>query len=326
MQRYADRPINTYSIGFDRQAGVPDETDVARRTAEAIGTRHHTITVDDAYVERIFDSFIRSIDQPSIDGINTYMVSGETAREMKVALSGLGGDEIFAGYPHFNLIRQSCRRGKGVFSRLGAAIHARRPNRFTRPLAFAGLREEEAIDEQRRIHKDLTAVLSRPSERKAPPVYQGLSPLQKISKAELDRYLLSTLLRDGDSLSMAHALELRPVLLDHELVELAFGLSDSFKIRDGQLKSIFIDSVRDLIPEEVWQRRKTGFDMPYPRWMNGRLNEKFKELLRQPQAQQLFTAEYLRSLEDRVAQRKTKRADWMALVFLSWIEQYGVAV
>jgi asparagine synthase (glutamine-hydrolysing) len=254
------------------------------------------------------------------------MVSGETAREMKVALSGLGGDEIFAGYPHFNLIRQSCRRGKGVFSRLGAAIHARRPNRFTRPLAFAGLREEEAIDEQRRIHKDLTAVLSRPSERKAPPVYQGLSPLQKISKAELDRYLLSTLLRDGDSLSMAHALELRPVLLDHELVELAFGLSDSFKIRDGQLKSIFIDSVRDLIPEEVWQRRKTGFDMPYPRWMNGRLNEKFKKLLRQPQAQQLFTAEYLRSLEDRVAQRKTKRADWMALVFLSWIEQYGVAV
>ncbi len=102
-----------------------------------------------------------------------------------------------------------------------------------------------------------------------------ISPIQKISKFELDNYLLNTLLRDADVLSMANSLEVRPILLDHKLVEFAFSLNDSYKIRDGQLKSIFVDSIKDIIPFEVWQRKKSGFEMPFAIWMNGILIKGF---------------------------------------------------
>ena len=327
MKHYSDKQINTFSLGFKHKTNVEDETDIAKRSAKYLGCKHHSIKIDDDYVVSIFDDYIDSIDQPSIDGINTYIVSLETAKEMKVALSGLGGDEIFAGYPHFKTISEYSNQEKGLTSFLGQKLNKIRPNRFTNKYEFIGLEEEVSIEKQRIINKDLTKILINNSKLKINnSKLNKLSSIQKISTNEIENYMLNTLLRDNDILSMAHSLEVRPMLLDHKLVELGFSLKDDFKVRDGFLKSVFVDSVKDIIPSEVWQRKKTGFEMPFTAWMNDGLNDKFKRVLNSDKAESIFVKDYVNALKSRVNEKKVKRNDWMSFVFLCWLERYEVEI
>jgi asparagine synthase (glutamine-hydrolysing) len=326
MKNLSNSEINTFSIGFKDGNSTHDETDVASRTAKYLGCKHHNIRIDDNYVFNIFDNFIESMDQPSIDGINTYIVSLETAKKMKVALSGLGGDEIFAGYPHFETIQNYSAKNKTITSYLGEKLNNIRPNRFTNKYGFFGLDEVAATNKQRIINSNLSNILNKYVIETKSLTYEGLSPIQKISKSEIDGYMLNTLLRDNDINSMSHSLEVRPVLLDHKLLELAFSLSDEFKVRDGMLKSIFIDSMKDLIPNEVWSRRKTGFEMPFKSWMNGRMNEKFMKAINTNKAPKIFKDSFLASLNTRIVNRNLNSLDWMSLVFLSWLDQYEVEI
>jgi len=326
MKKYTSKTINTFSIGFKNKTSVIDETEIASRSAKYLGTNHHNIKIDDAYVLNIFDDFIDSIDQPTIDGINTFIVSLETAKKVKVALSGLGGDEVFAGYPHFKTIKKYSSQKKGLISIIGEKLNAMRPNRFTNKYKLIGLNEEVAINIQRMINNDLNKILKTFEIQNEILLYENLSSIQKISKHEIDNYMLNTLLRDTDILSMAHSLELRPVLLDHKLVEFVFSLEDDFKIRDGILKSIFIDSVKDIIPNEVWQRKKTGFEMPFAEWMNGKLNNKFKEVIENKKANIIFNDRFLNLLRKRLEDKKLKRNDWMYFIFLSWLYRMEIEI
>jgi asparagine synthase (glutamine-hydrolysing) len=335
MKKYSDKQINTFSLGFKHKINIEDETDIASRSAKQLGCKHHNIKIDDTYVKHIFDDFIGSIDQPSIDGINTYIVSRETAKEMKVALSGLGGDEIFAGYPHFKTINKCSQKKKGATSFIGQQLNKIRANRFTNKYEYVGEDESLALNKLRTINRDLSKILKNNStltEENAlgckiqNSKFKELSSIQKISKAEIDNYMLNTLLRDNDVLSMAHSLEVRPILLDHKLVELAFSLHDSFKVRDGMLKSVFVDSVKDIIPSEVWQRKKTGFEMPVVNWMNGGLNKDFVQVAYSQNANKIFNQNYLKNLQDRVKSKNLKRVDWMSFVFLSWFYKYDIEI
>jgi len=325
MKKYTDKQINTFSVGFKNKTDVVDEADIASRSAKFLGASHHDIKIDEAYVVDIFDEFIECIDQPCIDGINTYIVSHETAKEMKVALSGLGGDEIFAGYPHFKTISEYSAKRDGIISLIGKQLNRIRSNRFTNKYEFYGLDEFEATQYQRTINKDLSKILKKtlPAANYSLPT-MDLSSIQKISKSEIDNYLLNTLLRDNDVLSMSHSLEVRPILLDHKLVELAFSLDDNFKVKKGFLKSVFVDSVKDIIPNEVWQRKKTGFEMPFASWMNGGLNDIFKKVVESKKANIIFDDEFLRSLKNRVKSKILKRNDWMSFIFLCWLDRVEV--
>ena len=145
---------------------------------------------------------------------------------------------------------------------------------------------------KRCINSDLNQILINPLNNS----YSMAQLSQfKISKYEIDNYLLNTLLRDNDVLSMAHSLEVRPVLLDHKLVELIFSLNDNFKIKNGLLKSILIDSVKDIIPSEVYNKSKMGFAMPFVRWMNEPLNKKFESVVFDANANIYFNQEYLKN-------------------------------
>ena len=317
LMREFKKDINTFSVGFSERVGVVDESEIAKRVAKFFGTKHHSIKINSDYVKKIFDEFILSIDMPSIDGINTFIVSKEASKKVKVAISGLGGDEIFGGYPHFKFIIQK----KPFFAKVAKFIHSINPNRFTNPYKFVGLDEFESVELQRSVN--LEKVLKGEFNFEIFKE-QNLTPLQKITLFEIRNYLLNTLLRDSDVLSMANSLELRPVLLDHKLVEFAFWLRDDFKIRDGRMKAVFVDAIKDLIPKEVYTRKKSGFEMPYVFWMNGIFNKEFLSLLEDKTLEEIFEKSYLENLKKRVKFKKTQRRDWMMWIFLKYLKHYKV--
>ncbi|MEO1958044.1 MAG: asparagine synthase (glutamine-hydrolyzing) [Nautiliaceae bacterium] len=317
LMREFKKDINTFSVGFSERVGVVDESEVAKRVAKFFSTKHHSIKINSDYVRKIFDEFILSLDMPSIDGINTFIVSKETSKKVKVAISGLGGDEIFGGYSHFKFIIQK----KPFFAKVAKFIHSIKPNRFTNPYKFVGLDEFESVELQRSVN--LEKVLKGKFNFEIFKE-QNLTPLQKITLFEIRNYLLNTLLRDSDVLSMANSLELRPVLLDHKLVEFAFWLRDDFKIRDGRMKAVFVDAIKDLIPKEVYTRKKSGFEMPYVFWMNRVFNKEFLSLLEDKTLEKIFEKNYLENLKKRVKFKKTQRRDWMMWIFLKYLKHYKV--
>ena len=148
----------------------------------------------------------------------------------------------------------------------------------------------------------------------------AFSPLQNVSLAECVGYLRDTLLRDNDAVSMWYGLEVRPVLLDQTLVQLALQLPDNFKVRDGRLKAVFIDSVRDLLPIEVWQRKKTGFELPVVRWMNGVLQPQIYDLWKTEAAITIFTPKFVQNQLRKAECFQLERRDWLLFILLSWLQ------
>ncbi len=321
MAKYSNKPIKTFSVGFSGKVEVEDETSLARMSAKALGCDHVDVIVNEGDIKNLFQGFVKSLDQPSIDGFNTYIVSEAAARSVKVVLSGLGGDEVFAGYEHFKLIQQDEKKNPGVIEKAMQHMHRIRPNRFTARPEFYGQDPLISIAKQR----TLLSYSIRKALRRTPVNHsvllgsQNLSTLQKISEYEVNHYLLNTLLRDSDVMSMAHSLECRPILLDHVLMENAFALPDRFKIMNGVKKSIFIDSVKDIIPAHVYQRKKTGFEMPLGSWMNSSLPDLVQESLNSQQAGMLFHENFIKKGKDAIQKGHIARSFWQSFVLLSWL-------
>jgi asparagine synthase (glutamine-hydrolysing) len=323
MKLCGSKQLNTFCVGFRDKTNIEDETDIASRSAKKLGCNHHNIMIDGHYIERIFDDFIQSIDQPSFDGLNTFIVSKETAKKVKVALSGLGGDELFAGYSHFKNISKYSKKKQNLKSFILQKLNSLRPNRLTNKYEFFGKNEESSLNTQRSIVRDLKNILLYPSKNSFLDEENNLTSYQKISKSEIDNYMLNTLLRDTDILSMSNSLEVRPILLDHKLVELVFGLKDSFKFYNGVPKSLLIDSIKDLIPKETYMRKKTGFELPFSEWMNTILNKKFIQVMNNSRIHFMFNKTYTKNLLRRIKYKKCNRLDWLTFIFVSWLDRHS---
>lgn len=325
MSKLTSKQIETFSIGFLDKTNVNDETQAAMLTAKYIGTNHHSVLLNDKDIPNIFDLFIRSIDQPTIDGINTYIVSKYARDYVKVVISGLGGDEIFAGYPHFNSINKIHGRTFWGIDKIALFLDRLRPNKITNKFKYSGLSIDRSLLEMRsiispRVLEKVTTANSYFEYNK--DIYDGMniSNIQKISSHEIQNYLLNTLLRDSDITSMAHSLELRPVLLDHILVETALNLTDDFKINQGIFKYCLIDATKDIVPEHCWKNRKAGFEMPFNRWMKGCLNSRVKDAFHSNFAKQLLTTSYLKKIQTDFKNGKITRVHWMFFVLFSWLK------
>ncbi len=328
MSKYASKPIRTFSVGFASKTEVEDETGIARQSAEFLRSNHTDVIVSESQVPGFFENFTTSLDQPSVDGFNTYIVSAAAARDVKVVLSGLGGDEIFAGYSHFERILQDIGKTPNLIQKLQQYVHGIRPTRFTADVAHYGRHPFEATVTQRGqlAYAIKRGLLRKPAKRVLPLPENDLSVLQYVSQAELDHYLLNTLLRDSDVMSMAHGLECRPVLLDHVLVETALALPDEYKIRNGMKKAIFVDAVKDLIPAQVYQRKKSGFEMPLGSWMNNQLRSFALDALNSDIARELFTKEYLASQTRAGSTGALKRGFWQTLILLRWFNHTNASL
>jgi asparagine synthase (glutamine-hydrolysing) len=284
--RASETPVHSFTVTFDeeRYSEAPYAAEVARR----YGCDHHRVHFPAARAIGELDRALRALDQPSVDGVNTYFVS-EAAREagLTVALSGLGGDEVFAGYPNFRLFGQ-LRAAARAANLLPSALH--------RAIGLAGAAER--VPQKLRKVSHLLAgdgsaaatyaalrAMFTPDERSAltvgledhgssgvscPADIERLSPVNAYSALELSNYLRDTLLRDADAMSMAHSLEVRVPLLDHVLIERVMRVPGALKIGSEGNKPLLTAAVPAL-PEAATGRRKMGFTLPYDAWFRGPL-------------------------------------------------------
>jgi asparagine synthase (glutamine-hydrolysing) len=288
----------TFSVVFGER--FYDESEHARLVAQRFGTDHAELFLRPAKMVDAFDEAVGAYDQPSIDGLNTYFIS-QAARQagIKVALSGLGGDELFAGYSYFRL---SARLERPLPRLLATLIHRAlrllspqsiRTTKLGAVLAdgasrlarYTVCRQVMDLERRRELMQPsdaLRQLLPRHVVTELEAAAAPLDPINAYSLLEMSLYLANMLLRDMDQMSMAHGLELREPLLDHVLVETVAGLPGNLKLAPGlhsRTKALLVDALPVPLPRRVVHRKKMGFVLPWERWLRAELRPRVTALL-----------------------------------------------
>lgn len=285
--------VHTRSIVFDEPKFSEEQW--MRRVVDRYGTRHEEVrlTAEDFLVQ--LPACLKAMDQPTFDGVNTYVVS-DVARQsgLTVALAGTGGDELWGGYELFRTVPRMVRLRRGL-SRVPmplpgavAKLAARRGDRARKMARWLSGEDIDPMELQREILDPVTRAALLPGEQATPKPRHAADDLtdpNMISRRELDGWLRNVLLRDTDVMSMAHSLEVRVPLLDQDIVELAARIPGRAKMAGTQTKAVFVDAVRDLLPAGLAERPKMGFVLPFERWIGeGALGERVREVLLEPSA------------------------------------------
>ncbi|MDJ0795461.1 MAG: asparagine synthase (glutamine-hydrolyzing) [Calothrix sp. MO_167.B12] len=286
--------LHTYSIAFEEQEW--SEGEIAQKTAKLFGTKHTEYKVTAAAAKELLPQFLAAIDQPSIDGFNTFCVS-QIAREggAKVVLSGLGGDELFGGYKSFQKVPQMVKWGKQLHTvtsigkgigmglsqwgnspkmkRLGDFLYAK-PSINNAYRSFRGIfshREAYAIVQQYIGNQ----ALSNHSFTSPNSNSQVFTLEDQVSVLELSCYMRNQLLRDSDVMSMNWGLELRVPLVDKNLLETIAPIPSNIRLAAG--KQLLIQAVSEL-PDFVVNRPKKGFFFPFEQWMSNEWSDYFSNI------------------------------------------------
>jgi asparagine synthase (glutamine-hydrolysing) len=301
-------PIRSFSVCFE--GGNPWERERAEKIARKYGADHYSVPVTEGEILSILPDALRAMDQPSIYGLNTFVVSRAAAGAgMKVALSGLGGAEVFAGHEFFRAIA----REEQMRNRLKAAGPKLRKAAASAIVAFSSsdraaklsalLRSDQPNENSVKSRRHLFT----PGQRLALMLANGgaspavedwnerqmsncanADPINQASALELGGYLGNALLRDTDSMSMAHGLEVRAPLIDHKVVEKALTVPGKLKLRRKEPEWILADAVGDL-PREVAVGPKRGFELPFKNWLAGALRDRIESALWSPQLTKLLS-------------------------------------
>jgi asparagine synthase (glutamine-hydrolysing) len=267
------RKLSTFSVGFTEAAF--DESKFARQMAELYGTDHHHITLSDAEKLDFMSRAVESMDLPSTDAINTYIVSDYVARNgFKVVLSGLGADELFGGYPIFrdySMVRTVAGTPAWLRSLVRVTGKARHllddiPPEKDGELLSIWWRRIWPGRKLQTLGFDVPGFKREPS-----PLLRDA--FAELSWGEISHYMRDTLLRDSDAMSMAHSLELRVPFLDTLLVSRVLAYPAREKFNPKRPKDLLLRATQDLIPEEIWNRPKMGFTLPMRTWMLGPLRD-----------------------------------------------------
>ena len=342
--------VHTFTVAF------PDsefsEAEIARNTAQRLGTEHSELTLSGPEMVARLDEAVASFDQPTMDGINTFFVSWAARQAgLKVALSGLGSDELFGGYTSFRatsqiarlaamarcfpkplreLVASGFKRSKtyrgapDVFRKaLSAWLDSDlfpSPYFYTRAL-FTPRTVAARLDEGSEVWDAMPWMhwLSEAARQSRP-----LDPFTRISWLELRSYLVNTLLRDTDAMSMRHSLEVRVPFLDVPLVEHVLGVPESLKRNSARPKSLLIDAMKDLLPEEVIAQNKRTFTFPWETWLRGKLGERVAVGLGDwsPALQERFDGRFALAVwRDFLRGRTTWSRPWSLYVLNEWAKR-----
>jgi asparagine synthase (glutamine-hydrolysing) len=351
MSLASDAPVETFTIGFHDDEGH-DEREYARQVARHFGTNHHERVVEPHAVDLV-EQLLWHHDQPFGDSsaIPTYLLSEFTSEHVTVALSGDGGDELFAGYERFAAARAAAQLGRVPSSVRRAGLATLRssaavlrgsywPQRLVRFAGRAELGLPDAylswlsyVDEERRQ----ALLAGRPADRGRDwgledyrRIWAGSAgaPLtDRLLNINFRTYLLDDLTVKTDRMSMAHGLEVRSPFLDRELTEFALCLPPETKLRGLSLKRVLKRAVADLLPPNIVSRRKRGFGVPLRRWFQTDLQPFVESRLGGPESRvrsHLAAAEVDRLLEEhRAGTRDHGHALWALLTLEVFLRREG---
>ncbi|GAO31725.1 asparagine synthase (glutamine-hydrolyzing) [Geofilum rubicundum] len=306
MAQLSTHQVKTFNISFAEEAF--SEAKYARHIAQMHGTDHHEIKLSPDHFLEHLPAALKAMDHPSGDGPNTWMVSKVTkAAGIDMALSGLGGDEVFGGYAIFKRMAQLekmqalWRLPLPLRKVAGKALTNLRPGvasaKMADLLALPGYEFNKAYAFSRQVlmDKQIGELLTVPLPSEHLPVawlnQNGTAKhahnqlLSRVSVAEMETYMQTVLLRDSDQMSMAHALELRVPFMDHQLIEFVLALPDGMKFPVTP-KKLLVDSLPDLLPHYIVNRPKMGFVFPWEHWLKNELHsyaqERIHKLAQQP--------------------------------------------
>jgi asparagine synthase (glutamine-hydrolysing) len=320
--------------------------------AEQYGKNKHEILLSQHDVCDAIPSALAAMDQPTMDGLNTFVISRQTrASGIKVALSGLGGDELFAGYSSFNTVPRMER-----FSRFWGHV----PGLVRAPLAGALQLTAGKSDKRRKLSglarasqdavhpyflsrmvftpEQRDGLLTSPDgaalERMLHPLQESvirtrrLDPINRVSYLESRFYMLNTLLRDADALSMAHGMELRVPLIDHRLVEKMFDLPGEWKLDPQTPKPLLVRALQGNLPDAIVRRPKRGFTLPFDHWLREELRATVEETLEQtgqgPLASLLNPLAVRKVWQDFLRGRTSWSRPWTLFVLQRWCTLHSV--
>ena len=343
--------IHTFTVAF------PDiefsEAATARRTATRLRTEHTELTLTAQEMAARLDEAIAAFDQPSMDGVNTYFVSWAARQAgLKVALSGLGSDELFGGYTSFRTVSRvaGLLRGGRLVPRAvrgwaakvieGSTLAGASPDASQKALAAwldpASLPDEYFFTRALFTAPKVSAALGENASAWVDSCWwkwlsdavsesRRMDRFTKISWLESRSYLVNTLLRDTDAMSMHHSLEVRVPFLDLPLVEYIFSLPQASKESRGQPKSLLIAALADLLPEEITSQRKRTFTFPWDNWLRGTLGQRVAKGLEQwsPALEPHLKKEFASGIwRDFLNGRTSWSRPWSLYVLNEWVKHH----
>lgn len=346
MSRIQEQPVKTFTISFSEKEF--SEAEFARTVAEKFGTDHHEFLLKPEDFLKSLPVAMNALDHPSGDGPNSYIVSELTRKNgVTMALSGLGGDELFAGYPVFNRSLQIQQYNwlynipaplrsiiGSVYSRLKPGVASDKLAQLLRN-KNADLSNTFPVSRQVGLPSHvarLTGKLSDPDplkeiiNRELSKRGSNLPLLSKVSVAEITTYMQNVLLRDADQMSMAVALEVRVPFLDYELIEYVLGVKDEFK-KPLIPKKLLVDSLGDLLPDEVVHRKKMGFVFPWEVWLKNDLRKLCENRIVLLSEKNIVNGHYLLNSWERFLKgdKHVRWLDmWLCVVLEHWMEQNNI--
>ena len=283
----------TYAAGFGDQR--VDELSWARKVSKIVGSDHHEVLVsaDDFRENWMKLSWHRDGPLSEPADVAVYKLAQLARRDVKVILSGEGSDELFAGYPKHRFARATWIAGLLPAELRVAALRVLEPaiegKSHRLRIALRAMAEPSYPERMRAWFAPFTttersALLARQPTRDTLAPYRGGAgdSLHRLLFADVQTWLADNLLERGDRMSMAASLELRPPFLDHRLVELAFHLPSSVKVRRGVTKWVVKEVARQYLPDEVVDRAKIGFRVPLDAWFRSGLRVMARDLLTGP--------------------------------------------
>jgi asparagine synthase (glutamine-hydrolysing) len=328
--RYAKSPITLLTVAFPEQEF--SELPYARQIARGLPHHHEVVTLTAERLRDLLPLALGAMDQPTVDGINTFVISRVGASlGLKVLLTGIGGDELFGGYTTFTKVPRLLRYGVGLrpAARVLARLGTKNPIQWQKVADAGPLRNlAEAYLLQRSIRWRRENSKAR-SRRVQAQVESLANDFQKLAALELHFYARNQLLRDADVFSMANSVELRVPFLDTRLIEAALAISPGYHFEGGRGKRITWRILRQLTGEQIKQRRKMGFTFPWQQWLGRELKETIAWTLRDRQLYEPLGLEpaYGSRLLDGLERGDRLRSWselWSLFVLLNWRCRTGV--
>lgn len=340
MAKVSSEKIKTFNVSFDESEF--SESKYAKQIATKYNTEHHEIKLTPSNFLNELPEALKAIDHPSGDGPNTYIVSKATKHAgITMALSGIGGDELFAGYANFTRLKELhnkwwLKASPGFALKAGAALYKIKNKTISgqKIAEILQLPSHELASTYPLSRSVFTTneleklVLQNNSQFQINKIaslfkFKDNKTFSAISCLEYRTYLQNVLLRDTDQMSMAVALEVREPFLDHHLIEFVLGVKDDFKMPITP-KKLLVDSVGDLLPSEIVNRPKMGFTLPWQQWLKNDLRSFCESNIQQLDQKQILRSNAASNLWDRFLNNDplvTWSRIWHLIVLNYWIDE-----